>query len=379
MREETRVISGERQSGVVSPAASASSATSCLPARGAAVTAGPPLPSPAAVATPPVGPPSKDGLHVVLVERPPRTMDVAPTRGRGTGGREKPNTGSSLDEAALFQSRAQATTAVVASLGSHGQAVRGGGAVQAAPWPPDATREAWRSTHVYTAGGPAAACALLLSSPLLSSPASTLRVCPSGGVCTSRPSHEAVAARGPRSGAARRPRLAPVSRLGQQARAEGVRPPEGNLRTAGGCLGRVEEGDASRGVRRVREGCERGARLGCERGARRVREGCVSLVSRWLQWPVMAAPRPSLGRVFSATSWLHLGDISATVRPHFGYISATWTARSALCTGSVHVLADDTTPMHYPDPTLEYKNCGGPYSRLRQPSERGRLARRSLP
>ena len=77
-------------------------------------------------------------------------MDVAPTRGRGTGGREKPNTGSSLDEAALFQSRAQATTAVVASLGSHGQAGRGGGAVQAAPWPPDATREAWRSTHVYT-------------------------------------------------------------------------------------------------------------------------------------------------------------------------------------------------------------------------------------
>lgn len=78
MREETRVISGERQSGVVSPAASASSATSCLPARGAAVTAGPPLPSPAAVAAPPVGPPSKDGLHVVLVERPPRTMYVAP-------------------------------------------------------------------------------------------------------------------------------------------------------------------------------------------------------------------------------------------------------------------------------------------------------------
>lgn len=32
-------------------------------------------------------------------------MDVAPTRGRGTGGREKPHTGSSLDEAALFQSR----------------------------------------------------------------------------------------------------------------------------------------------------------------------------------------------------------------------------------------------------------------------------------
>ena len=78
MREETRVISGERQSGVVSPAASASSATSCLPARGAAITAGPPLPSPAAVAAPPVGPPSKDGLHVVLVERPPRTVDVAP-------------------------------------------------------------------------------------------------------------------------------------------------------------------------------------------------------------------------------------------------------------------------------------------------------------
>ena len=80
MREETRVISGERQSGVVSPAASASSATSCLPSRSAAITVGPSLPSPAAVAAPPVGPPSKDGLHdhVVLVERPPRTVDVAP-------------------------------------------------------------------------------------------------------------------------------------------------------------------------------------------------------------------------------------------------------------------------------------------------------------
>jgi len=101
------------------------------------------------------------------------------------------------------------------------------------------------------------------SSPLLSSPLLHLRCgCPSGGVCTSRPSHEAVAARGLEPPAA--PGSPPSPAWGSKLAPSGSPPPEGNLRTAGGCLGRVEVGDASRGVRRVRE-------------------GCVSLVSRWLR------------------------------------------------------------------------------------------------
>ena len=126
------------------------------------------------------------------------------------------------------------------------------------------------------------------SSPLLSSPLLHLRCgCPSGGVCTSRPSHEAVAARGLEPPAA--PGSPPSPAWGSKLAPRGSDPPEGNLRTAGGCLGRVEEGDASRGVRRV--------------------GGFGS--------PAVASSRRHPGYI-SATSRRYLGDISARSRPDLG-------------------------------------------------------------
>ena len=104
-----------------------------------------------------------------------------------------------------------------------------------------------------------------------------------------------------------RPRLPPGAASSRRA---GPPPPRGT------CAPRAADWGVWRRATR-REGSE-----GCERGARVGRVLGVSVAAVVLQWPVMAAPRPSLGRVFSATSWLHLGDISARSRPDLGQISA---------------------------------------------------------